>query len=287
MAGTLKRIQDLFRQGEVVILEPRDPETGEVVERIPVYVKKLSALEKDEAIKDARSARARRVLTFDRDEDEQLQLSALLAGMTDADIHEDLLRRKAGEFLHQAEDEVRSDPKWRERLEAIDRASIVDDGAASEQERQVLADLLEEFQKAIGKDHQRRMSAHLRELRDTPREELEASYRQAWRDMLGATSFYEARRQSEIWYALRECSCELDADGRPVQGTEIIGGRLCATRADVNDLPDDVIVRVLQSLDGEMTSREAGNSGAPSASSGSSEQRSAEAASTPSTPSAT
>jgi len=285
MAKTFARIQDLFREGQVVVLDHADAD-GKIVERIPVYVKKLNALEKDEAIKDARAARARRMLTFDRDEDEQVTLTSMLEGITDDELVSDLMRRKAGEFLAKAEDEIRADKSWKDRLEAIDRAAIASDGRISDEEQKLLNDLAREFQAAIEKAHQKLLRQYSRDLSGTPRAELEKDYRQAWRDMLGATSFYEARRQTEIWYALRECEVQLADDGEPLLSTLKVGPRLCESRADVNDLPDHVIEKVITVLDGEMTSRESGNSDAPSASSGSSEPRSAEAASQPSTPGA-
>jgi len=278
MAKTFARIQDLFREGDVLVLEAGD-------ERLPVYVKKLNALERDETIKDARAARARRMLTFDRDEDEQLTITSMLESITDEELVEDLVRRKAGEFLAKAEDEVRADKSWKERLEAIDRSALANDGKLSDQEQRLLNDVTREFQAAIEKAHQKQLRQYMRDLQGTPRADLEKDYREAWREMLGSTAFYETRRQTEIWYALRECEVEL-VDGVPDLSTLKVGQRLCDQRADVNDLPDDVIRRVLQVLDGEMTSRDAGNSDAPSASSGSSERRSAEAASQPSTPGA-
>lgn len=284
MANKLRRIQDLFREGDITILEPRHPETGEVLDRIPVFVKKLSALEKDEAVKDARAARARKMLAFDRDEDEQVTLTSMLGSFSDDDLREDLLRRKAGEFLLKAEDEVRADKSWRERLDAIDRSALGEDGKVPAEEQALLEELVNEFQQAITKAQSRLMRVHLGELKKEGREELEASYRTAWREMLGSTAFYEARRQTEVWYALRDCQVQLDEDGDPILTTLEVGERICATRAEVNDLPDDVITQVLRVLDGEMTSREAGNSDAPSASSGSSEQRSAAEASRPSSP---
>lgn len=286
MAGTLQRIQDLFRKGDVLVLDGTDPETGEL-QKVIVYVTKLNALEKDEALKDGRAARARRMLAFDRDEDQQVTLEVLLKDMSDRDIVEDLLHRKAGEYLLKAEEEVRADKKWKERLEAIDRSAIAQDGAVSEQEQQLLVDLTMEFTQAVDKAQQKLLRTEKRDMDATPREELDKVYRVAFREMQGATAFYENRRQSEVWYALRECEVELDADDLPVPGTLKVGGLVCPTRAEVNNLPDEIVSEILRVLDGEMTSREAGNSGAPSASSGSSEQHGAEEDSKPSTPTET
>lgn len=286
MAGTLKRIQDLFRKGEVVVLTQTDPITGELV-KIPVYVAKLNALEKDEALKDGRQARALRMIAFDKDINEQAQMDVMLLDLTDAEIVADLLRRKAGELFLKADDEVRADVKWKERLEAIDRGAIAAEGNASQAERDVLAEIALDYEKAVGDLQAKIAREEFRDLTAKPREELNKTYRAAWRDMLGSTSFFEAKRQSEVWYALRECEVTLDADDWPVLDTLRVAGRICATRAEVNNLPDEVVIRVISSLDGEMTSREAGNSGAPSASSGSSEPQSVEADSAPSTPTET
>jgi len=45
--------------------------------------------------------------------------------------------------------------------------------------------------------------------------------------MLGSTSVYENRRQTEIWYALRECEVALDEDGEPDLATLVVGQRVC------------------------------------------------------------
>jgi hypothetical protein len=277
MAGTLKRIQDLFRRGDVVVLESGG-------EKIPVYVAKLNALEKDESVKDARSARARRMLAFDRDEDEQAQIEVLLGGMTDLDVSTDLLRRKNGELLLKADDELRADTKWKERLEILDRRQLSKDGKVTEQEQELILAVAIEYNVEVEKIHAKALRIAKRELDATPRPELEKEYRRAWREMLGSTSFYENRRQTEIWYSLRECEVAFDDDGQPDLATLVVGQRVCSDRASVNDLGDEVIKSVLLALDGEMTSREAGNSDAPSASSGSSGQQNVEADSKPSTP---
>lgn len=286
MAATLKRIQHLFRRGDVVVLEASDPETGEV-EKVPVYVQKLSALEKDEAVKDGRAAKARRQLAFDRDEDEQVTLTAMLGNMTDDQVVEDLMHRASGELYLKAEDEVRADKKWAERLEAIDRAETAEDGKVPESEQDLITALVREFQEEVERGHQSHLRSLRRELKGERRDALEVRYRKEWREMLGATAFVEARRQSEIWYALRECEVHVGADGEPDLATLQVGDRVCPTRAAVNDLPDEIIARVIEALDREMTPREAGNSDAPSASSGSSERPSAAEASRPSTPTAT
>ncbi len=278
MAGTLKRIQDLFRRGDVVVLEAENGET------VTVFVNKLNSLERDEAVKDGRQARALRMLSFDRNENEQAQLDVLIADMADEQLIEDLLRRRAGELLLKADDEVRSQPEWKEKIEALDRAQITAEGLASSHERQLITDLALEYEAAVSALHQKLQRGELRELRATSRAELVKSYRRVWREMLGSTAFVEAKRQSEIWYALRDCEVELDDDNAPILETLKVGARICPERVDVNSLPDEIVARVVAALDGEMSSREAGNSDAPSASSGSSELRSVEAASMPSTP---
>jgi len=274
MAKTLQRIQRLFQRGEVLRLG----------DDVVVWVGKLNAFEKDEALKDARHARALRMVAFDRDEDQQVQVQVVLNESTDRDLQESLLQRKAGELLVRADDEVRADEKWKERLEILDRAPVADDGRTSEQEQKVLLDLVVEYEKAVSVLHQRFMRDELQDLKKQSRDELEKAYLVAWREMLGNTAFYEAKRQSELWYSLHECTVSFDEDGDPLMETLVVGERLCEGREEVNTLPDEVVVKALRVLDGEMTPREAGNSDAPSASSGSSEQRSAAEESVPSTP---
>jgi|GEM_PF-4388594 len=272
----LQRIQKIFQRGELVIL-------GEGDDRVFLWVAKLNAMEKEEANLDGRSARAMRMLAFDRSEEEQASLQILLERTDDREIMEALLNRKAPELYMQAEDEIRSEDAWKERLEAIDRASLLADRPASEEEKSLAVDLLLEYQREIEKRHRKALQAERRSFNDMDRAELEDAYRKQWREMLGATAFHEARRQTELWLSLRECTVDVDADG-PVMSTLVVGERLLDERADVLSLPDEVIAQVVAAFEREMSARDAGNSDAPAASSVSSVQRSVEEDSKPSTP---
>ena len=182
------------------------------------------------------------------------------------------------------EDELRSEEVWKERLEAIDRAANLDDRPSSEEEKKLAVDLLLEYQREVEKRQRVALRTEKRDLDDLTRDELEAEYRKSWREMLGATAYHEAKRQTELWLALHDCTVEFDEDGRPVMDTLVVGERLLDERAEVLTLPDEVIVKVVEALDREMSLRDAGNSDAPAASSGSSVQRSAAEDSNPSTP---
>lgn len=274
MAKTLQRVQELFRRGQVVPLGPD----------LSVWVQKLNALERDEAIKDARQARALRMIAFDRSEDEQAQITLAVNEMTNDDLQRMLLDRRAGDLLLKADDDVRADEKWRERLEAIERSDA--GGRTSTKEDDTLSELVMEFQTEIAKRHKRLMREELTSLKAKTRKELQDDFRTAWRERIGLDAFHSSKEQTEIWLALRECTVTI-TDDEPDLSTLKVGGLLCEDRADVLTLPDEVVDRVRAALAEEMSPREAGNSDAPSASSGSSEPRSEEADSKPSTPTET
>jgi len=274
MAKALQRIQELFRQGTVVRLG----------DDITLWVKKLNALEKDEAVKDGRQARALRMIAFDRSEDEQAQIGLAVEEMSNDDLQRMLLDRSAGELLLKADEEVRADEKWRERLDAIERSGLMQSTRRSEQEDRTLAELLVEFQEAVNKEHRLLMRQELQDLKKKSREELQSAFRAAWRERLGIDAYHASKEQSEIWMSLYECTVQFDEDGDPDLKTLKVGEQVCADRAEVLTLPDEVLLQVRAALANEMTARDAGNSDAPSASSGSSGQRSEEADSNPSTP---
>lgn len=277
--GTLQRIQDLFRRGEVLAF-------GEGDDAVFVYVAKLNAFEKDESMKDARSARARRMLAFDRDLDERDRVELIPRDLGKDELIVDHLNRRAGELLLKAEDEVRSDTKWVERLLVLDRSELVTDEHTNNEDMAMITALATEFDQAVQSVQSRMVLEYKSELSEKDEDELVKLWVSAWREMLGSTAFFETRRQSEIWFALRDCVVPI-VDGKPDLEAAIIGNRLIVSRSEVNDLPDAVVVRILQSLDAEMTAQDAGNSDAPSASSGSSERQSAAEASKPSIPTET
>jgi hypothetical protein len=125
------------------------------------------------------------------------------------------------------------------------------------------------------------------------RDELVALLWDRWRQRQTLDVFVQERRQTQLWYAMRECdavdlSTEL-GEHRWDHSACDHSKRLMAERAEVRTLPDAVIEKVQDAIDGvTINPRAAGNSDAPASSSGSSEPASAEAEdSTPSTPAAT
>lgn len=275
----LRRVQDLFTEGKVVFLERQDPNYQEPVAE-PFWVSKPTAFERDEALKDARAARARRAIRFDTDPDEQEIVQGQLHAMTSDDVIDTLIGAKGNEHYIKALDELKADEDWAERIDVLDRAGLEDDRDSTVEDRAVMRTITTEYLAAID-ELTKKYNAELREeLAQLDGAELRKRYRETWRDMTAFEAFMETRRVTEIYFALRVCEgtrvdgewSHVDCDHRE---------RLLDKRDQVFDLPDALLQAVRATLEGlQMTPREAGNSDAPLTSSGSSEQPSEQEGST-------
>lgn len=264
-----RRLQELFEVGEVIVVEKDG-------EEIPMWVAKISSFEREEATRDGRAQRARQMLAWDRDEDQQMAMRVLLDDSTNEDLVQTLMYDKDLEHMRLAGNEVRTDKTWKERLEALDRIDL--DGLTDEQ-AQTMVQVADEFNAAVAAVRARLAKDLHDELAELDREELEKRYTAAFRQMIGAQSFREAMRQSELFFALRDCSAtRVDGDwdhSRCAAHQE----RLLETRSEVLGLPEPVIAKAADILNRQMTEEEAGNSGAPSVSSEPSGQRAVQEAS--------
>jgi len=269
-----RRIQELFDLGEVIEIE--DPKGGPIT----VWVSKLNSFEHEEAMRDARAHRARQVIAFDRDPDQKIALDEVVRSTSDAEIIQVLMYDREMEHLRLARNEVRTDKAWQERLEALDRADL--DGATDAQAA-ALEEVSREFDAAVHKIRARLAIEYNDELQGSTREELEKLYVEQFRNMTGVHAFREGMRQTELFFALRDCSAVSDGDGWVHKGCDH-SVRLLDSRADVTSLPDAVLNEAVEVLNRQMSDDEAGNSGAPSVSSGPSGQRAVQEASVPSSP---
>lgn len=289
-ATKLRRIQDLFIEGKVVELTGHDGST------VQVFVAKPSAFERDEAGADGRSARARAVIAFDRDEDQQIVVDARLAELKQSEKIEQLLGSKSNEFFLKAMDEIRADKAWEERLVALDRGyALLDEGPADPEdedersrlaaERETLHQLNLEYQERVqelvvsyGKDFGEDL-AH--------RGVVDEEYRKAHREMVGTSAFLEARRLTELHFAVRDCEGVRDETKPGGWDHSRCNGhllKLAEHRHEVRTFPDALLVAAREALeDLSMPPQDAAFSDAPRSSSASLEQPAEEEDSTAST----
>jgi hypothetical protein len=277
----LRRVSELFERGEIVAID--DPRG----EPLTFWVMKPNDFEKDEALKDGRFGRAIRAQAFDRDPVETAAVHAVVDGLEDADLVQQALQAKNLEHFTQAQDEVRTDKAWTERLAVIDRAEIAADRPATPAEVTALAQISEEHQAAVLAIQARLSLEYNDELTSMTRDDLEKGYIASWRDNASINAFYEQRRQTEIFFALRDCVAT-KVDGAWVHTDCHHEDRILEGRAQVlTSLPDELLAKVVAILAGQMSLAEAGNLDAPSVSSEPLEPQSKPEDSQPSTPTET
>lgn len=198
------------------------------------------------------------------------------------------LSQEADEMWMNAVNELRSDKDWREQLDYMERMPqlLADEGAGEDDERsKKLATINRDYLEAIRQHVESTQSKRRAELSEQTREDLEEDFYERWRERASIDEYMREKRVTEIWYAMRDCQ----ATGDPRSGwdhrTCNHSRRLLDERREVRELPEDLILRVIEALDElEMPVREAGNLAAPATSSASSEQHNAAEESTPSTP---
>lgn len=282
----LSTMQDLFREGDVASVEAPD---GSMV---TVWVNKLSSFEKDDADRFARAARARRVLAWDASEDEQAIFELETGSYSDADIVDALAKQQEGRFYFEALNEVRADEAWKERLEYLGHAEVLESGGpdASAEDQELLNKTSQEYLEAVNALQAQKVKEYGEDIAGDGRVKLMQEYRKAWRDAAGMSSFYDERRIAEIYFSARVCTAVNKGDGvwdhKVGKCNHVV--RLLSNRAEVRDLPDVVLGAIVDSIQRlSITPEQAGNSDAPTASSASPEPQNAVEDSTPSGPTET
>lgn len=290
-ASKVRRIQELFVEGKVINLTAGD-------EVVRLFVAKPNSFDRDEATKDGRAGKARRVLTFDDDADEQAVLDDLVAETSRESKIRALVQVKDNDFYVRAMDDIRADKKWAERLEALDRAELADDSGTDEDARSRQAEEHETMRR-VNTQYLAAVEAGIAKLREEEQTELEAksagdldkAYRKAYRDQLGNTAFLSERRLSELYFAVRDCQGTEDAtkpDGYDHSRCNGHVVRLADHRREVREFPDVVVITARTALeDLAMPPQDAAFSDAPMSSSASSGPHAEEEVSTASTPAET
>lgn len=281
-------IMDLFTEGTVAPIEAPD---GKIV---TIWVNKLSPFEKEDADRLGRGARAKRLLEWDDDPEEQAVFTLETKDLSDDDLIQGLAAQEATAHFYQAINEVRTDEAWKERLEYLGSAEMLEytSPEATTEDRELFEKVSREYSEAIEAVQRRIADEFCADLAADGREKVLEKYHKAWRDAEGMRAFYGERQIAEIFFASRECK----AKEKSRDGDEVVWDhakcnhevRIMSNRGQVRSLPDRVrtaVAAALQAL--EITPDAVGNSDAPTASSESSEQPSSVEDSTPSTPEAT
>lgn len=287
----LRRVTDLFIEGEALPLG-MDNDGKPVV----VWVNKLNSFEVEEARRDGVAQRGLRLLELsDEMGPELLGQKHLLKKMADHEVRAARVAQMGDEIYLRVMNDIEAEDEWVEKLAVLRRLPtlLADANAPAEDPRHAQLDALnQEYIQEVRVRLAKAERDALVDLEDLSRKDLEADYLEAWRQRLTLDDFMAERRKTEIFLALRQCRATVHGpvDARTYEHDDCDHTqRLLNERSQVQTLPEALIGRVIDSLDGiTVDGRAAGNSGAPASSSGSSEPTSAaEETSAPSTPEAT
>ena len=282
--GRLRRITDLFVEGTEVYLG--DDKDGNPV---LIWVNKLNSFEVEEARRDGSSRRGLRLAELAQPSaPERQSLIAEVAMWPDDKLRERWVGQKVEELYIDVVNDIEAEEEWRENLDVMRRLPTLlaeANAAPDDPRRQQLMELQEAYFTAIRERQEVKQREQLREAEALSRDKLEESFFEQWRQRITLDEFMEERRVTELFYALRDCQAtRVDPttwDHSNCNHTE----KMLANRGLVRGLPEAVLAKCIDALEGvTVPQRAAGNSDAPSSSSGSSEPQSVPEESTPSTP---
>lgn len=284
----LKRVTDLFVEGIEVYLG--DDDSGNPV---VVWVNKLNSFEIEDARRDGVARRGERMAELGKpDNPERAGMEAEMATWTDEGLQRAWVTQKVDEVYLDVLNDIETDPEWRERVERMRRLpDLLDDGNVPEDDprRKELAEEQNAYVQAVADGQAAKHKELLEEAAGMERSALERDFAEKWRQRQTLDEFMEERRSTELFIALRECQATRKGtadDGRQLWDHTNCNHnqKLLPDRKMVRQLPEPVIAKVIDAVDGlRISQREAGNSDAPASSSASSGQSSA--AEVPSIPS--
>jgi hypothetical protein len=270
----LRRVTELFVVGKEIELGVDEIDGRPVL----IWVQKLNAFEEEESRQDGLAARGMKLRELSNpDSPDMAAVERQLAGCGYLELQEILLDHFADEDRGSAKNDVDSTEEWNERLPEIQRYSeLLDDDSVDEADsrRTQFKELWDEYQVAIEEALKKRRADRRSDLRTQTEEQIREQLIERIRGLMGAMAFLEAKRVTEVFFALRDCRAIPSKDSsKPWNHTSCMHPRLMPKRADVRDLPAEITLKVIAALE-EITvpMQEAGNSDAPTGSSVSSEQ---------------
>jgi hypothetical protein len=278
----LSRITDLF-------LEGKEMDFGVDADGSPilVWVNKLNSFEEEEARRDGSAARSLRMLGLSDDNAEVLEARSELAELSRTELVQIIAAQNFDEDYLLAVDDVESDDEWKEKLNAMRMAFLVDDIPEDDPRFEQATKLNTEYLAAISDAAGKRQAERQAECQVLDLTELSDLFIKNWKTKVGLAEFFAEQRVTQLFYSLRDCQASVENDGK-WNHSRCKHTRLLTERSQVRALPEEVLERGLAVLS-EITvdRRTAGNSDVPMSSSASSEQQKQEEESTPSIPKVT
>ena len=271
----MKRVTDLFVEGTEYYVG--DDANGPVV----FWINKLNPYQTEEARRDGGSARSQRMARLADPEDlETKGIIAELSLWTDENLAEQCLAQRSDELYLDAFNDLDTDEGMKDLRERVERMpQLLGDSNASEEDQRV-KDTIEDQENwftALHEAMEKKNREALSDLKAQPREKLEASFLERWRQRHTLDVFMEEKQATTLWYAIRQCKAKRAGqgpDGKPLWGHGECdhSQRWLSERKLVKDLPGEMIEKVIGLLESvTVTPLVAGNSDAPTSSSVSSE----------------
>ena len=246
--NSLRRVTDLFLTG-------RSVKVGESDEGpIYVWVAKPNTFEQGEARGDASTAATMKRYLLQAD---SALMSALDIEFDEADVEdiaEAIAAAKESLFFNQADQDIRADEAWNDRVQILDRYSLISENAP-EEEREAFEKIQQEYLGEIGELVSKRQRETVADLLGLNRDALREKYRDIYLERHTIKAYLDAKTHTELYFALREC---LSRDG--VDHERCTHPRLLDSRDQASDLPDelvDILVNEIASM--EIRADKAGN----------------------------
>jgi len=279
-----KRVTDLFVEGTEVVLDdsPEDP--------LIIWVQKPNPFEREEARRDAQVAGARFTLTLQDDSSDEIAVfRAGLVRLDRQDLVDAIVDLKFSEDLVLAQNELRDDKDWTEKLAIVDRSGGQLEGRGQDDPEVLkVAEINREYLTETNDRVDARRAARRDELERFTELELRDEYERAYIEALATANSLREFRTTEIFFAARVCSAVPNDDataGWDHSGCAGHRARIFDDRQEVREIDDELHQRISAAISRvTMSPREAKNSARRGSSSESSPPPSEPGESTASTP---
>lgn len=283
-----KRLEALYRRGQVI----------EFPDGTVMWVQAMNPLEADNAREEASTARARLVMALKEiGSDAQTKAVYEFSVLPKSVAVDSIIASQQTRWLAQADDKLRDDPEWKEKLEIMDRRDALQGRPMEDSERQLVNQITEQYLSEV----YRRVGDDA----DFERERLMASsddeVRERWLELYqaqrGDQAAFTEHQATAAWYGARVCDARrADDDSDPAHVIGEWDHGKCGNHADLvytdkleyRSAPQEVQNAVTVALiDLNMSAREAKNSASAETSSDSSALQEPQEESTRSTPTET
>lgn len=236
-----RRLTDLFVDGTAI----------PVGDGTYLWLQALNAFERDEAAHDAQMARARLAMALREDGDERRKIEARLEVVGREQFIENLASAKADAQFPTLSARLEDDPEWREKIEIIRRTDFASNASTTEQERQLVTNLMAEWSAELERRIDDEIEFQKRRYADAGDDDLLHDYLEVYMDRRGDDVAAAEYSLTETWYAARYCEATAGQGEGDVLDHAACNGhteRVFATKADVKAAPDRLRALIQEGL---------------------------------------